>query len=44
MIGILQEGELPYAYDDYFSPTDYWKTTLGNEIKILSDEIITFMY
>ena len=44
MLNILKKGELPYAYDDYFSPTDYWKTTLDNKIKILPNEIITFMY
>ena len=40
MLKILQEGELPYAYDDCFSATDYWKTTLDNKIKVLPDEII----
>jgi len=34
MLSQLQEGELPYAYADYFSSeeTGYWKTTLGNKI------------
>ena len=44
MLKILKEGELPYAYDDYFPPTDYWKTSLGNKIKILPGEVITFKY
>ena len=38
MLSILKEDELPYAYTDYFLPTDYWETTLGNEIKILPNE------
>lgn len=38
MVNSLQKGELPYAYDDYSVPTNYWKTTLGNEIKILPNE------
>jgi len=38
MLNKLQEGELPYAFADYFSPTDFWKTTLDNEIKTLPNE------
>jgi hypothetical protein len=38
MLDTLQEGELPYAFDDYFSSTDFWKTSMENEIKILPGE------
>lgn len=31
----LKKEELPYAFSDYFSPTTFWKTSLGNEIKII---------
>jgi hypothetical protein len=39
MIESLREGELPYAFADYFSPTDFWQTSNGNKIKILPGEI-----
>jgi hypothetical protein len=29
---------IPTRYDDQFSSNDFWKTTLGNKIKILPDE------
>jgi len=38
MLGKLQEGELPYAFADYFYRTDIWRTTLENEIKTLPNE------
>jgi hypothetical protein len=38
MVENLGEGELPYAFADYFSPTDFWKTSKGNEIKTLPNE------
>jgi len=38
MLEKLQEGELPYAYSDYFSPTDFWKTSLKNKIQILAEK------
>ena len=38
MLNKLQEGELPYAFDDYFSPTDFWRTSLDNEIKTIPNE------
>jgi len=38
MVENLEEDELPYAFADYFSPTDFWKTSKGNEIKILPKE------
>ena len=38
MLNKLQEGELPYAFAEYFSPTNFWKTSLDNEIKILPNE------
>jgi hypothetical protein len=31
----LKERELPYAFAEYFLPTSFWKTSLGNEIKII---------
>lgn len=41
----LKEEELPYAYADYFSPTSFWKTSLGNEIPTLpGDEKYYFEY
>jgi hypothetical protein len=38
MVDNLEKGELPYAFADYFSPTDFWKTSKGNEIKTLPNE------
>jgi NifB/MoaA-like Fe-S oxidoreductase len=38
MVDNLEKGELPYAFSDYFSPTDFWKTSKGNEIKTLPNE------
>jgi hypothetical protein len=38
MLSHLEEDELPYAFDDYFSPTDYWKTTNNQKIKTLPNE------
>ena len=38
MLDKLKEGELPYAFDDYNNPSDYWKTSEGQEIRTLPDE------
>ena len=38
MLTQLGKGELPYAFADYFSPTDYWETSEGKQIKTLSNE------
>jgi hypothetical protein len=38
MLDKLKEGELPYAFAEYFSPTDYWKTSEGQEIRTLPNE------
>jgi hypothetical protein len=38
MLGKLQEGELPYAFSDYFSSDDYWETSLKSKIKTLPNE------
>jgi len=38
MLDNLEENELPYAFADYFPPTDFWKTTKGNEIKTVANE------
>jgi hypothetical protein len=38
MIEQLEEKELPFAFSDDFSFTDFWKTTKGKEIKILPNE------
>ncbi len=38
MLDKLKEGELPYAFAEYFSPTDFWKTSEGQEINTLPDE------
>ena len=41
----LKEEELPYAFAEYFSPTSFWKTSLGNEMKIIpGDEKYYFGY
>ncbi len=41
----LKEEELPYAYAEYFSPTSFWETSLGNEIPTLpGDEKYYFEY
>ena len=34
----LEPEELPYAFADYFSPTSYWKTSLGNQIDTIPGE------
>ncbi len=38
MVNSLETEELPYAFSDYFSPTDFWKTSAGREIKTLPNE------
>ncbi len=38
MLQNLKEGELPYAFAEYFSPTDYWQTSEGRKIVTLTDE------
>lgn len=38
MLEQLKKDELPYAFADYFSPTDFWKTSEGKEIKTLPNE------
>jgi len=38
MLNKLKEGELPYAFADYFSPSDYWKTSEGQNIYALPNE------
>lgn len=38
MVDSLKKDELPYAYAEYFSPTDYWKTSNGRKISILPDD------
>ena len=38
MVESLKKDELPYAFADYFPPTDFWKTSEGNEIKTLPNE------
>jgi hypothetical protein len=38
MLHKLKEGELPYAFSDYFGPTDYWETSKGQKIITLPDE------
>jgi len=38
MLGRLDEEELPYAFAEYFSPTDYWRTTNEKMIRTLPDE------
>ena len=38
MLHHLKEGELPYAFSDYFGPTDYWETSEGQKISTLPNE------
>lgn len=38
MLNKLKDGELPYAFSDYFGPTDYWETSEGQKINTLPDE------
>lgn len=38
MIESLKDNELPYAFSDYFSPSDYWETSEGNKIMTLPGE------
>jgi hypothetical protein len=38
MLQKLKEGELPYAFSDYFGPTDYWETSEGQKISTLTNE------
>ena len=39
MITQLEEDELPYAFADFFSPCEFWKTSKGKEIETLAGEI-----
>jgi len=38
MLSELKEGELPYAFSDYYSSDEYWETTLDKKIKILENK------
>ena len=38
MMAQLDEDELPYAFADRFTSTDYWRTSKGKERKILLGE------
>ena len=38
MVSVLKKEELPYAFADYFGPTDYWQTSHGNKIYTLPNE------
>ena len=38
MLRGLAPDELPYAFADYFGPTDYWKTSSGQKIPTLPNE------
>ena len=42
MVQNLKTEELPYAFSDYFSPTNYWKTSLDNEIPILPNDNLDY--
>lgn len=39
MLSNLEPEELPYAFADYFSPTNFWKTNMDKEIVVLPDEV-----
>ncbi|WP_313095766.1 hypothetical protein [Empedobacter sp.] len=34
----VKKDELPYAFSDFYSSTHYWKTSIGNKIKIIPGE------
>lgn len=36
MLKQLEEGELPYAFSDYYNDPDYWQTNTGKKIKTLN--------
>lgn len=38
MVANLSENELPYAFSDYFLPTDFWQTSAGNKIPALQGD------
>ncbi len=38
MLHSLEKGELPYAFSDFFSSTDFWETFAGRKIKTLPNE------
>ena len=38
MLNSLEKDELPYAFADYFGPTNYWKTSNDNKIATLPNE------
>ena len=38
MLTQLDDDELPYAFADYFSPSGFWRTSKGKEIKTLPGE------
>lgn len=35
MLKQLEEGELPYAFSDYYNDPNYWETSNGKKIKTL---------
>lgn len=39
MLAQLEADELPYAFAEYFSPGEFWKTSGGKEIKTLPGDI-----
>lgn len=44
MLSKLKEGELPYAFSDYFGPTYYWETSEGQKIITLPNEKRYYVY
>ena len=38
MLRELVGDDLPYAFSDYFGPTDYWRTSKGTHIRTLPNE------
>ncbi|MCK3685091.1 ADP-ribosylglycohydrolase family protein [Maribellus sp. YY47] len=44
MLNQLEEEELPYAFGEYFSPTDYWDTSKNRKIATLPNEARFYKY
>lgn len=42
MLLTLTEGELPYAFSDFFPPTDYWETSKQQKIPTLPNEMLFY--
>lgn len=43
ILDILEKEELPYAFSDFFGPTNYWLTSFGKKIYLNQNEAIKFL-